>query len=82
MLGAAGTLAYARSLERGAVGPATAVLWSAETLLAGLVGVLALGDTVRPGWDAVATVAVAVTLLGCAVLATAPAEQVLDAAER
>ena len=82
VLGAAGTLAYARSLERGAVGPATAVLWSAETLLAGLVGVLALGDTVRPGWGAVATVAVAVTLLGCAVLATAPAEKVLDVAER
>ena len=82
VFGAAGTLVYARSLERGAVGPATAVLWAAETLLAGLVGVLALGDRVRPGWGVAATVAVAVTLLGCAVLASAPAEQLLDAAER
>jgi hypothetical protein len=78
VFGAAGTLAYARSLERGPVGPATAVLWSAETLLAGAVGVLVLGDTVRPGWSTVATVAVVVTLLGCAVLAGAPAEKAID----
>ncbi len=76
--GAVGTLAYARSLERGPVGPATAVLWSVETVLAGLVGVLALGDAVRPGWAGVALLGVLVTVLGCVVLATGPAERALE----
>jgi hypothetical protein len=75
--GAVGTLAYARSLERGAVGPATAVLWSVEAVLAGVAGVAVLGDAVRPGWAPVAVLAVLLTLLGCAVLATAPAERAL-----
>ena len=34
--GAAGTVAFARSLERGPVGLSTAVLWSVETVVAGM----------------------------------------------
>lgn len=75
VLGAAGTVAYARALERGGTGPATAVLWSAETVLAGVAGVMLLGDGLRPGWVAAAAVAVAVALAGCAVLAMSPAER-------
>ncbi len=77
--GVLGTLAYARSLERGPVGPATAVLWSVECVLGGVVGVLVLGDQVRPGWTGVAVVAVALTVLSCGVLATGPAEDALAA---
>lgn len=73
--GAVGMVAYARSLERGPVGPATAVLWSVESVLAGAVGVLALGDAVRAGWAVPAVAAVLAVVLGCAVLATGPAEQ-------
>lgn len=76
--GVVGTLAYARSLERGRVGPATAVLWSVESILAGLVGVLALGDAVRPGWTVVVLLAVPLSLLGCALLAIGPAEEALE----
>lgn len=79
--GAVGTVVYARSLERGPVGPATAVLWSVEAVLAGLAGVLVIGDAVRPGWSAPAVVAVLAVLAGCAVLATGPAERRLDHAE-
>ncbi|MGN6130097.1 MAG: hypothetical protein ACTHOK_07125 [Nocardioidaceae bacterium] len=78
--GAAGTLAYARSLERGAVGPATAVLWSFEAVLGGLAGMVALGDAVRPGWAPVAALAVLAALACCGVLATGPAQQALGAA--
>lgn len=76
--GAVGTLAYARSLERGPVGPATAVLWSVESVVAGLVGVLALGDAVRPAWAGVAVAGVVVTVLSCVVLATGPAQEALE----
>jgi multidrug transporter EmrE-like cation transporter len=76
--GVVGTLAYARSLERGRVGPATAVLWSVESVLAGLVGVLALGDAVRPGWAPVVLLAVPLSLVGCALLAIGPAEEALE----
>jgi drug/metabolite transporter (DMT)-like permease len=80
--GLAGTLAYARSLERGRVGPATAVLWSVEAVLGGLVGVLVLGDAVRPGLGGLVVVAVPVTVLCCAVLATGPTEEALGGAPR
>jgi hypothetical protein len=75
--GAVGTLAFARSLERGPVGPSTAVLWSVETVVGGGVGVLLLGDAVRSGWVAAAGAATLVSVLSCVALATSPAEKVL-----
>ncbi len=76
--GVVGTLAYARSLERGPVGPATAMLWAVEAVAGGVVGVAVLGDMVRPGWAVPALAAVAVTLACCLLLATSPAERVLE----
>jgi len=73
--GAIGGLTYARSLERGPVGPATAVLWGVEVLVPGIVGVVVLGDGVRPGWALPALLAVAAALAACVVLATSPAQQ-------
>ena len=72
--GAAGALTYARSLERGAVGPATAVLWGIEVVVPGAIGVVVLGDGVRSGWAAPAMLAVVAVALACAVLATSPAQ--------
>ncbi len=72
--GVIGAVALSRALERGAVGPAVAVLWVVEVLLPGTVGVLALGDVVRPGWGITAIAAIAVAVAGCAVLATSPAQ--------
>ncbi|MET7402679.1 hypothetical protein ABZS66_55285 [Dactylosporangium sp. NPDC005572] len=71
--GLTGMLLYADALEHGDVGPVTAVLWIVEVLAPSVVGVLALGDTVRPGWGVVAAVAVTATVAAAAVLANAPA---------
>ncbi|WP_193314916.1 hypothetical protein [Georgenia thermotolerans] len=74
VFGLLGLLAYARSLERGAVGPATAVMWTVEVVVPAVVGVALLGDGVRPGWAGVAVAAVLPAVAGCAVLALGPAD--------
>ncbi|MEV4517594.1 hypothetical protein AB0K00_52640 [Dactylosporangium sp. NPDC049525] len=71
--GVTGTLLYAHALEHGQVGPVTALLWIVEVLVPSGVGVVLLGDSVRPGWGAVAVTAVAATVAAAAVLAHAPA---------
>ena len=68
-----GTLAYATALERGPVGPATAVLWAVEVVVPASAGVLLLGDVVRSGWTPAVVVAVVVLVAGCVVLAGSPA---------
>jgi drug/metabolite transporter (DMT)-like permease len=67
-LGLLGALAYARSLERGPVGPATAVLWVVEVVVPGVFGVLALGDHVRPGWALPAAAAVCAAVVASVVM--------------
>lgn len=70
--GALGLVLYARSLERGPVGPATAVLWVVEVAVPAAVGVAVLHDEVRHGWGAAAAVALLVALACCLVLAKDP----------
>ncbi|MEZ0164958.1 hypothetical protein AB2L27_09290 [Kineococcus sp. LSe6-4] len=71
--GVAGTLAYAAALEKGPVGPATALLWSVEVVVPAVAGFGLLGDVVRPGWWAPTAVAL-VVVVGCSVvLAGSPA---------
>lgn len=73
--GVAGATAYALALERGSVAAATALLWVVEAVGPALVGVLLLGDRVRPGWGPAALAAVAVAVVACGVLArVAPSE--------
>lgn len=72
--GVLGAVALSRSLEGGAVGLVAAVLWVIEVLLPGVVGVLGLGDVIRPGWLLSVGCAVVVALTGCVVLATSPAQ--------
>lgn len=73
--GIVGTVAYARSLETGAVGTVTAVLWVVEVALPAGVGVLVLQDGVRPGWLVPALAGGAAALAACCVLATSPAQE-------
>ncbi|MFB9377417.1 hypothetical protein ACFFKU_14935 [Kineococcus gynurae] len=68
----AGTLGYAAALERGSVGPATAVLWGVEVVVPAVVGIALLGDSVRDGWAPVTVLAVAAVVGASAVLAGAP----------
>lgn len=72
--GVIGAVMYARSLERGPIGPATAALWVVEVVVPGLLGVAVLGDTVRPGWDLAALLGVALAVGACVVLAHSPAQ--------
>ena len=72
--GVLGAVMYARSLERGPIGPATAALWVVEVVVPGLLGVVVLGDTVRAGWDLPALLGVALAIGACAVLAHSPAQ--------
>lgn len=67
--GVVGAVLYARSLERGEVGPATATLWVIEVVVPGAAGVLLLGDTVRPGTAGLALVGVALAIGGTVLLA-------------
>ncbi len=69
---ATGMMLYAHALQNGQVGPVTAVHWSAEVLAPSAVALLLLGDTVRPGWEAIALVAGLVTAMSAVVLASAP----------
>jgi drug/metabolite transporter (DMT)-like permease len=56
--GILGAVLYARSLERGPVGPATATLWVVEVVFPGAIGLLVLGDRVRDGFAAAAVLGV------------------------
>lgn len=70
--GVAGTLAYAGALQRGSVGPATALMWAVEVVVPAALGILVLGDAVRHGWLPVAAVCVAAVACTAVVLATSP----------
>jgi hypothetical protein len=73
--GVLGALGYARALESGQVGPATALLWVVEVLVPGGVGVFVLGDQVRPGLEWLAVLSVVVAVGASGVLALSPAAE-------
>ncbi len=66
---------YARSLERTAVGPATAVVSVVDVLIPAGIGLAVLHDVVRGGWAPAAVVATAAALVACVALAMSPAEE-------
>lgn len=72
--GVIGAVMYARALERGELGPATATMWVVEVVLPGAVGVFALGDPIRPGWTWPALAGVALATAASVVLAQSPAQ--------
>lgn len=77
--GLVGSIAYARSLEFGSAGSSTAMVWVVEVALSGLVGIMVLGDGVRPGWILPALLAFAVALISCVVLGRASSPDRLKA---
>lgn len=68
VMGALGVLAFAAALRDGAVGPATAVLSVTEVVVPGLVGLLLLGDRIRPGWVPAAVLGILLALGGVVAL--------------
>ena len=71
--GIAGTAAYAAALQRGAVGPATALLWAVEVVVPAVVAIPLLGDGVRAGWPVPLAAAIALVVASSVVLAGSPA---------
>lgn len=71
--GVAGTVAYAAALQRGTVGPVTALLWAVEVVVPAAAAIPLLGDDVRPGWTPAAVLALAAVVGTAAVLAWSPA---------
>lgn len=67
-MGVLGVLAFAKALQHGPVGPATAVLSVAEVVVPGAVGIALLGDRIRPGWEGGALLGVLVALVGVVAL--------------
>lgn len=67
--GAVSLLALATALQRGAVTQATAAMVVAETVIPSLIGLLFLGDRVRPGFEALAAVGMLVAIAGSVTLA-------------
>jgi hypothetical protein len=65
--GIGGMVFFAAALQRTAVTTATAALFGVETLAASAIGLLALGDSTRPGFGVPAAVGFVVTL-ACAVI--------------
>lgn len=72
---AVGLLGYSAALSRGAVSTMTALLTVTEVLVPGLVGIWLLGDPVRPGWEPVLAVGLAIAVVGVVVLARSPHER-------
>jgi hypothetical protein len=71
-LGLSGGLAfliYSLALQRGTVTGATGPMIVTQTVTPAMIGVLWLGDNIRPGWTAPAIVSFAVTAVGAVALA-------------
>jgi hypothetical protein len=65
---------HAVALMRGSVGPVTAAMWSTEVLVATIIGAVALGDHMRPGWTIPAIAGIGLTLVATVILARSPAQ--------
>jgi drug/metabolite transporter (DMT)-like permease len=69
---AVGIIAYSGAVGRGDIGPVTAVFIVTEVVLPGLVGIVLLGDPVRPGWGWPFALGLAVAVGGVVALARRP----------
>jgi drug/metabolite transporter (DMT)-like permease len=67
-----GMIGHVAALGRGDVGAVTAVYTVAQVLVPGLVGILLLGDAVRPGWWWVMVLGLTAAVAGSVVIARTP----------
>ncbi|MDN5749894.1 MAG: hypothetical protein L0H64_15470, partial [Pseudonocardia sp.] len=75
---AVGLVGFSAALSRGAVASMTALLTVTEVVVPGLVGIVLLGDPVRPGWELLLALGLAVAVAGVVILARAPAQRPLQ----
>lgn len=72
---AIGLVSYSAALSRGEVSSMTALLTVTEVLVPGLVAIALLGDPVRPGWEPLLALGLAVAVAGVVVLARTPGKR-------
>ena len=78
--GVGGFYLFTVALQTGSVSAAAAAMVIGETVIPGVVGILALGDTVRPGWTAVAVIAFTAAVVGGVTIAASPAVAEVESA--
>jgi len=61
-------VAFGLALQRGSVTAATAITFAVETVVPAVIGLVWLGDQVRPGTEGAAALGFALTLTGCILL--------------
>jgi hypothetical protein len=67
-----GIVSYTSALSRGDIGAVTAVYLVTQVLVPGMVGILLLGDPVRPGWVWALGIGLTAAVAGTVLLAKAP----------
>ena len=70
--GATGTVLLARAMREGAVATVVAVLSVTEVVVPGLVGLVLVGDRIRPGWAPALATGWALTVTGVVLLTRTP----------
>ncbi len=70
-----GMLSYTRALSLGSVAQVTALFQVTEVVVPGLLGIVLLGDSVRPGWWLPMVAGLVLATVGVVVLAWSPAHQ-------
>jgi drug/metabolite transporter (DMT)-like permease len=68
-----GIISYTRALAVGALSLVTALYLAVEVIVPGVVGILLLGDTVRPGWQVAMMLGLLLAAVGVLVLSQASA---------
>lgn len=79
--GVGGFYLFTVALQTGSVSAAAASIVVGETVIPGAVGILWLGDTVRPGWAPVAVIAFVAAVAAGVVVATSPAVREVEEAD-
>lgn len=69
-----GLVGWSRALQVGSLAPVTAVFMVTEVVAPGTVGILLLGDSVRPGWWPAMVFGMLLAILGSMVLARSPVQ--------
>jgi hypothetical protein len=72
VFGATGTVLLARAMREGAVATVVAVLSVTEVIVPGLVGLVLVGDRIRPGWAPALAAGWALTVTGVVLLTRTP----------
>ncbi len=69
---------HARALEKGKVGPVTAATWTTEIVVGSTLGLVLLGDTVRPGAGWQALIGITIALGATVILANGSQHEPVD----